>query len=269
MSKGFLAVLMSMAVMVVSCNRDDEPDDVVDNPMAEKILIAEQTGNQNEIIRIFSDDELIMGYNEVYVQIEKDGAFVTNYEVELSPLMSMSSGMTHACPIEQPTVHSDGYYQGAVAFVMPTSDMGTWNLSLGLMPNGGGNSEIDFGEVQVLTPEYTRMFSFMNPLDSTPTFVALVDPMNPTVGMNDFEVAIFEKESMMSWPPVEGLSATIYPEMPTMGHSSPGNVNPEDILNGHYKGEVNFTMTGYWEVTLDLYQDTSVVQEGLVFSIEF
>jgi hypothetical protein len=43
--------------------------------------------------------------------------------------------------------------------------------------------------------------------------------------------------------------------MPSMGHGSPNNINPLHIKNGHYKGKVNFTMTGDWRINLVLNKD--------------
>jgi len=43
--------------------------------------------------------------------------------------------------------------------------------------------------------------------------------------------------------------------MPSMGHGSPNNVNPVLTKNGHYKGKVNFTMTGDWRINLELNKD--------------
>jgi hypothetical protein len=40
--------------------------------------------------------------------------------------------------------------------------------------------------------------------------------------------------------------------MPTMNHGSPNNVNPVHKGNGHYKGKVNFTMTGLWRLHFTL-----------------
>ncbi|MNR44863.1 hypothetical protein D3C85_1636520 [compost metagenome] len=42
------------------------------------------------------------------------------------------------------------------------------------------------------------------------------------------------------------------PEMPSMGHGSPNNVEPVITKNGIYKGKVNFTMTGDWKINFVL-----------------
>ena len=58
--------------------------------------------------------------------------------------------------------------------------------------------------------------------------------------------------------------------MPSMNHGSPNNVDPASTGAGIYKGEVNFTMTGYWQVKLDFFtasQDTIIT--GKFFDITF
>jgi hypothetical protein len=44
----------------------------------------------------------------------------------------------------------------------------------------------------------------------------------------------------------------VEPWMVSMDHGSPNNVAPVHMQNGHYKGTVNFTMTGDWRVRLTM-----------------
>ena len=69
-------------------------------------------------------------------------------------------------------------------------------------------------------------------------------------GKQPFEVLAFRKQDMSTETPLDDLTLQITPEMPTMGHGSPGNVNPTSQGNGHYLGTVNFTMSGPWTVTV-------------------
>ena len=88
--------------------------------------------------------------------------------------------------------------------------------------------------------------------DSTKYLVTMVKMDKPKVGMNGCEFLIHKRQSMMMFPPVTDLSLEMTPDMPSMGHGSPNNVNPTHVSNGHYKGTVNFTMTGEWRITLVL-----------------
>ncbi len=57
--------------------------------------------------------------------------------------------------------------------------------------------------------------------------------------------------------------------MPSMEHGSPNNLNPTDFGNGHYKGKVNFTMTGMWRINIDIYDGTVAKDTTCFFDITF
>jgi hypothetical protein len=57
--------------------------------------------------------------------------------------------------------------------------------------------------------------------------------------------------------------------MPSMGHGSPNNVNPTSTGKGHYKGKVNFTMTGEWKINVAIKKGGSTVSNGLYYMLNF
>jgi hypothetical protein len=87
--------------------------------------------------------------------------------------------------------------------------------------------------------------------------------------MNEIEFTLHRKASMMSWPADSTYTIEITPEMPSMGHGSPNNVNPTHVGNGHYKGKVNFTMTGEWKVNVVVKKDGTPVSNNASFTITF
>ena len=97
----------------------------------------------------------------------------------------------------------------------------------------------------------------------------MVMPASWNVGLNKFEFTIHKMESMMSFPAVTDMTVEITPEMPSMGHGSPNNVNPVHTGNGHYSGTVNFTMTGDWRIHLKITQNGRVISEKAYFDILF
>ena len=117
----------------------------------------------------------------------------------------------------------------------------------------------------------SRQKSFTASHNGAKYFISLITPTaaNSKVGINDFEIAIYKKASMMSWPADSSLSVTLTPEMPTMGHGSPNNVDPVHTGRGHYKGKVNFTMTGLWRLNLDFMSGGSVADTTQYFDVEF
>ena len=124
--------------------------------------------------------------------------------------------------------------------------------------------------VTVVEPTEPKLITFESDYDQTKLFVTRIEPKSPEVGINDFTLGIYKRESMMSFPAVDDLVVSMEPEMPTMGHGSPNNVDPVSVGNGMYEGKVNFTMTGYWKVNLDFTTaNNDTVKTGQYFDITF
>jgi hypothetical protein len=82
--------------------------------------------------------------------------------------------------------------------------------------------------------------------------VAYHFPAQAKVGVNDFALSIYKMESG-DFIPDAAYSVILRPEMPSMDHGSPNNVDPVyHDTEGMYAGKVNFTMTGEWRLNLTL-----------------
>ena len=253
MKKIFLYLLpLAFIVAFTQCSKDDTNEDPPPGPEnPEQILIGEQFAIGSGLkVEFYALTELFAGYNTVYFTVKDSitGEVVEANEFMMHPMMAMMSGMNHSCPMEAPVYNSDTkQYEGAITFVM-SSGMGTWTVSVHL--NNLGTAEF---EPDVIDPVEAMIYSFPSMADSSKTyFVSLIQPKDPKVGENEFEILINHKASMMEWPPVEDFSVSIEPEMPDMGHGSPNNVDPTHTANGHYDGVVNFTMTGWWRVNITI-----------------
>jgi hypothetical protein len=99
--------------------------------------------------------------------------------------------------------------------------------------------------------------------------MSLVEPAAWKVGNNPFEITAHTMASMMSFPCCTDLTIEITPEMPSMGHGSPNNINPVHTGNGHYLGNVNFTMTGAWRIHLVVKKGDRLISNKAYFDIEF
>lgn len=228
-------------------------------------------------VELWGHKNFFMGYNKLSVVLydslnlkEK----ITDAHIQFSPLMNMNmNGMItqHAAPVENPEETAvDDVFPGAVAFVMPTSIGGTWKLGVSVHNhkyNKEGEANFD---ITVDNPATTAMnvFTAITP-DANKLVLSLLEPSAPKVGMNDIEFTIHRKASMMDWPADDSYTIEITPEMPSMGHGSPNNVNPVSSGNGHYKGKVNFTMTGEWRVNVLVKKDGQAVSKDLFFNITF
>jgi hypothetical protein len=232
--------------------------------------VASGTANSlNLKVNVLAEDTAIVGYNNLFVELlDASNQPVTDLTVTVTPIMHMITGMNHSAPNEQPTGVMDGMYPFQVVFIMPSGEMGWWELKVMIKKSDGTEEEVSLTAEKVKLPEETRMRTMLAADSVTKLFVTMVQPSKPQVGMNPFEITVHKKATMMDFPPVTTYTVEIEPEMPTMGHGSPGNVNPVHTELGHYVGEVNFTMDGYWKVHVTLKEnDVEVVKTS--FDITF
>lgn len=217
-------------------------------------------------IQLVAHGPLHAGYNLVMLHVtDADGAPAQGLEVAYKPMMSMMDGKHHSAPVENPTELTAGMYHGAVVFTMPGGpDLGAWTLTVAVTDPASGVSGEAVFHVDVAPSKLIG--SFVAP-DESKLFVAMVQPLTPTVGIQPIEFFVFRKESMMEWPAMDDLTLSIKPEMPTMGHGSPNNEDPTSMGQGRYWGKVNFTMPGPWTVTTTVAQGDTPLGEA-VFELQ-
>lgn len=246
-----IVAMAALAIIGTSCKKEDTPTPPVAGPYDSLYKLADMPVTGTALnVALYMDEEAFTGFNHVYAVVkDAAGNVVESANVSYMPMMDMGM-MQHSSPVEQPVWNAEmKAAKGAITFIMP-STAGTWTVKVMVEDQ----STMQMGEatfpVTVVDPTEARMFSFVSTVNQAKIFVALTQPKSPKVGLNDFEVVVYQKTSMMDFPPVGDLKLTIEPEMPTMGHGSPNNVNPVATDNGHYMGKVNFTMTGYWKVNM-------------------
>jgi len=226
--------------------------------MQETILgQAEVNGYRLELV---SHAPLHTGYNVIMLHLsDAAGAPVNDAEITYQPSMKMVDGMDHAAGVEQPQMEMAGMYHGAVIFPMPSGpDLGSWSLAVAFAdPAGVARGETIF-DLEVSPAKLSGSFLTA---DQRRIFLAVVEPIAPPVGAQPFEVFAMERMAAMEWPALEDLKLTIKPWMPTMDHGSPNNIHPIFTGGGHYLGQINFTMPGYWTVTVVASQDDNVLGE--------
>ena len=254
--KPIITVLIISGILF-SCNSDEVNVDP-DAELKGLIMLAEKAiPNTDLSAKIYQyTDDLIVGYNKFEILINKTGSedAYTNAEIVLKPMMDMGA-MKHASPVENPVLNAnfDKVFGGAVVFVMPSGEMGTWQITMEVKDKDTDASGEVMLPVEIMLPDESRMRSFT--IGDNKYFVSLVEPSAPIVGINPFEVTVHTRKTMMEWPSVNNFTITIEPEMPDMGHGSPNNVNPVFTSNGHYEGKVNFTMDGYWKINMNFTLD--------------
>jgi hypothetical protein len=197
---------------------------------------------------------------------------ITDAHIHFMPLMTMGMGsdsMQQSCPTEDPneTALNDVFW-GAVTFIMPSDTANSWKLSV-MVHNHKINKEgkADF-EISVDNPATTVLSVFPSQsADHSLLVLTLVQPKDPKVGLNTIEFTIYRTTDLMYFPPDDSYTIEINPEMPAMGIESSGNVNPVNTSLGHYKGKVNFTMTGEWRVNVLVKKDGITISDNKYFNL--
>lgn len=264
-------VLAVCSILVFGCKKSSN-NVVAPSPTAGYIKIAEgYAAGAATKVEIYAVDSAFTGYNKLYIALldSVNNTFVETAQVTLMPNMDMMS-LSHSAPYENPASTSavNKMFPCSVCFIMPSSG-GTWTLAVNVQNLINSKNGMATLNINVKDPSTVRMFSFISLIDSGKYFVSLIPPVKPIVGINDFEVVVYKKQSMMIFPADSTLSISFIPTMPTMSHSSPNNVDPVHTEKGHYKGKVNFTMTGFWRLSTTFRSGMAVADSAHYFDITF
>lgn len=268
-----ILTLVGIIAFIFSCKKNnttpDEETGPTVNPTANLIQIGETyiIGAKAKAV-IYSTKPFETGYNDIYVALydSVDGTRLSNGHFDMMPMMDMGM-MQHSCPVEntEDTTTTNGYFKTAVIFSMPGT-ASQWSLNMNFHNHKNGLNGVGALGVNVISSSPARFKSTVLSLDSNSSvFISLVGLSNPQVGINNFEITLHKKATMMSFPTINNYSVEIVPEMPSMGHGSPNNVNPVLTSNGHYVGKVNFTMTGLWRINLKLYKNGTLISSNQYF----
>jgi hypothetical protein len=258
MKKIIFAAIALAITITSSCKKDSTTE--IEDPKKNLIKIADAFAIGSAAkVEIWSATELNTGYQKLYIALSDSvsGKSIIRSSVQILPMMDMNMNgmkMSHSAPLENPESQDadNTLFPCAAVFTMPsTGESGKWRLIIMVKKDGQtkyGKAEIP---IQVKQSPLERVKT-ITAADGSKLTVAYISPSSPKVGVNDFEMAIFNRLDMMTFPPDNSYTINMTPEMPSMGHGSPNNVNPTLTKNGHYKGKVNFTMTGDWRINLVL-----------------
>jgi hypothetical protein len=239
-----------------------------------KVAEAVSSGSSFDV-EMLSVDSLFVGYDKVFFKVtEKSTNKSINQAVlVMHPLMDMGT-TKHACPWENPSSNknADGLYEGAILFSM--AGINSWSVSMDVTANGITET-VKFDIPKVIATNPVQKLVVIDSVTTSGTLVqtkypiSIVTPKAWKVGMNPFEITIHCMQDMMTYSACSDFTVEITPEMPSMGHGSPNNVNPVYVSNGHYVGSVNFTMTGAWRINLLIKKSNWIAAKKAYFDITF
>lgn len=271
MMKAHLCALLSAALIVSSCKKENAKIDTDPTTGLIKLTEGYAAGAAAKVEVYTREKTITSGYTRFYIALydSVSGKRIEDAHIHLMPMMDMGI-MKHSAPYENPASAEaeNSLYPCAVLFLMSSMD-GVWTVDISIHNHLNGKSGMLTIPVTVKEPVKPRMKSFTSKFDGGKYFAALVEPSAPKIGTNDLELVIYKRASMMSFPADSSLAVAFEPEMPTMGHGSPNNINPVHITKGHYKGKVNFTMTGLWRLNFSFTCQGNEADLSQFIDIEF
>lgn len=171
--------------------------------------------------------------------------------------------MMHSAPVSDAKMvlkNGTPYLEAAVYFIMPSMGNSYWTLNIEAQTDSGETLEekiriaVAGGGIQVSKKVNDRTY-----------FLSYVAPKSPVMGGDTYGVAIHYMKDMMHFPPVSGATVKIEPYMDMGGGHGHGPASVDTIADevrpGYYKGAINYSMAGQWQLTF-----TATLDDGTEIS---
>jgi hypothetical protein len=253
-----------LIALIFSCSTDDNDDTTPENEVANLFLIRE-ISNGDQTIELFNKTGMFKtGYNAISLRIKDNttNTYIEDASLSWMPVMQMPT-MQHSCPKSNITkvIGKNTVYEGFIIYQMTNTDGSGWSLTINYNINGEAYSVTE--TIEVFQYENQNVASFIG-TDDTRYILALIEPLNPSIAINEMKVGLFKMENMMTFPVVENYTIALDPRMPGMGnHSSPNNTDLSfNNADSFYYGDLSLTMTGYWKLNLKLLNVENDVLKG-------
>ncbi len=257
--KTILSLLFTFFVVASFFSCSDQDIEAVPTAGLTKISEGYALGAAAKV-EVWAAEELFAGYNQLYFALYDSvtGQAITDSHIHINPIMNMQT-MSHSCPVEEPESEAvNKLFPAAILFTMPSGDMGSWKLETKIHNHANGLFGKASFDINVKSSTPSQVISFQTSSGER-FYMSYRFPEKQKVGINDFEVIAFTSMDG-KFVPAENLTIKLTPEMPSMDHGSPNNVDPVHVGKGHYKGKANFTMTGEWRLQLELTTESSVLE---------
>jgi len=241
-------------ILVAGCSNSSNP--IEKDPDPPDYIVINEDFASGVRVEVCAEDSVKIGYTNLFIALfdSASNSRLDDVTISVEPVMHMAMH-SHSAPNEGVGKQlENGYLPCHIVFIMA----GDWELHIQFTNNANQQTGNIILPIRVSPSGLVKK---VTGTDSMSYFITMIEPRDPEVGLNTFEIAIHIKQSMMSFPPVEDLKVEMTPSMPSMGHGSPNNEDPVYDLNGHYVGKVNFTMTGDWRIDLKMTRDSILITE--------
>jgi hypothetical protein len=244
----FVLALFTSLAFFEGCSDDTNPLAPTGPNTSSFVYIGEQyaIGGRAKVM-FYAADSLFTGYNKIYIVLYDSvtNNLITDAHIEFSPA---NHGVI--APVENPEALAvNGIFEGAVVFTDPqvSDDPRHWHFHIHVHNHhapGEPSGEAEFGGFPVLDKP-GRFFNYRPDTLISFTF-ALINPLNATTGLNDYEFLVSEKVGAVykpfPWFNFDSMSVSQGNQV------SSGNELPVPIGNGRYKGKLNFPNPGEWNI---------------------
>lgn len=285
MNSRLSAVFATCAIaLLASCDSTTSTTPAPVPSLTPKIVLGKATSvlaTRKLEAEFWAEDSLRTGWNVIHVVL-RDPRFpdsaVTDVHLKSLPWMTMAT-KNHGAPGENlgadtvDGVAVRGGFKVAAVFQMASGSMGTWKMRLRVHDHrysGKPDSTLQHDTlslaVDVSASSPARVATFLG-TDSVKRVVALIGHKTPIMGNNAVEFGMWSMKDSVNFPGDSALSLSFEPSMPSMGHGSPGNVQPVARRKGHYFGVVNYTMTGDWRLSLRVADGAKVLDSARSFDV--
>lgn len=276
MKKILFFVAIGVTVLATSCKKEGCTDILAENYSAsaktdngtcvyasdtDTLKLIQTFTNTGHHLELYSKTgQLQTGYNQVYFKIkDQNFNYIDNANVQWSTMMFMTS-MSHGSPVSAVIKHTETMYTGYLIFQMASNESEYWQLAFDYEVDGEMYSMVKPINVKEAPKRVVQSFKGA---DDVRYVLALAEPSNPIIGVNNMTAFLYKMASSTDFVPVTGYKVLIDPRMPGMGnHSSPNNEHLTGNQYGVYKGKLNLTMSGYWKVNLQLENNNGEVLKG-------
>ncbi|QCE40787.1 hypothetical protein [Psychroserpens sp. NJDZ02] len=261
----YIFPILFIALLNVSCSSDNDDDDSgITNEVTGLTKIQDLTNATHTIELFNTTGQFKTGYNAISLRVidNATNSYLEDANLSWIPMMQMPT-MEHSSPKSTitKTLGKDTVYDGFIIYQMTNLDGSGWSLTVNYTINGIDYTVTD--AITVLQNDNQNSASFMGSDDSK-YIVALVEPNDPKIAINNLKVGLFKMENMMTFPVVEDFTITLDPRMPGMGnHTSPNNTDlTYNSAEQMYNANLALTMTGYWVLNLKLLNTNGEVLKG-------
>ena len=247
--KNFIVALLGLTVLYGCAPDISETDFFSEHPEAVDtgldVIELGVASKDGLTFRLLAPAALHVGYSTVWVEVVDDNTQSFSGSVDVTPIWTSEAAAvlppfstTPASKIEE-----EDRFEANPFFLQPVNEDGVWELHVDY--EASGNSGTVVFAVDVAEDIWVQHVT-----GADDYYVSWVLPVQPTTGDDVIQFALHRRTDS-GFSAVEDARIDLYPYMDMgagEGHSTPFEV-PVHSGAGLYTGEINFIMSGGWDMT--------------------